>query len=127
MLPESQNLEAAFRNGEVSDLIEFFRQDALSPLCHDRFPELIETLRESMADGDEWVADLLTTLDKVMGCSRPKERRIVSISRPYLVDFFKMKVQSSVQNVWVHSVRDKRHQHIMASEEFKGCSLDCLF
>lgn len=81
MLPElSQNLEAAFENGEVSDLIEFFRQDALTPLCHHRFPELIETLRESMADGDDWVADLLATLDKVMGCSWSKERQIVSIS-----------------------------------------------
>lgn len=58
-------MEAAFERGDVSDWVEFFRQGALTPLCHDRFPKLTEELRETLLNGDEAAANLLSVLDKV--------------------------------------------------------------
>lgn len=58
-------MEAAFERGDVSDWVEFFRQGALTPLCHDRFPKLTEELRETLSNGDEAAANLLSVLDKV--------------------------------------------------------------
>lgn len=58
-------MEAAFERGDISDWVEFFRQGALTPLCHDRFPKLTEELRESLSHGDEAAANLLSVLDKV--------------------------------------------------------------
>lgn len=60
-----QGLEAAFEKGEVSSWIEFFRRGSLTPLYHDRFPQLSEELRVVLAEGDEAAADLVTALDKV--------------------------------------------------------------
>lgn len=58
-------MEAAFERGDVSDWVEFFRQGALTPLYHDRFPKLTEELRETLLNGDEAAANLLSVLDKV--------------------------------------------------------------
>ncbi|CAM9541824.1 unnamed protein product, partial [Ectocarpus sp. 12 AP-2014] len=56
--------KAAFERGEISSWIDFFRQGALTPLYHDRFPTLSEDLREAFSDGDEAAANLLSTLNK---------------------------------------------------------------
>lgn len=60
-----KDLENAFKGGDVLDWVEFFRQESFTPLYHDRFPQLVEELRNLLARADETAADLIATLDKV--------------------------------------------------------------
>lgn len=45
--------------------MDFFRRGGLTPVYHDRFPKLSEELRDTLANGDETAANLLSMLNKV--------------------------------------------------------------